>query len=136
VSYEKSNGICPKHCSCTILYKEVLIEVALEDLCNHFCQEREYPTYDKQYMVVVCDAFWGARMEQMCCQLDKNVAMTCCIEPAAHNFVRTYVCNYDEIPSSVRRRISSLMYPPREALSGVLIASLVIRMMTSRPDFC
>jgi hypothetical protein len=77
VSHEKRNGICPKNCSCAILYKEV-IEVALKDLCDHFWQESEYPSYD-QHMVAACDVFWEARMEQMCCQLDKNVALPPCI---------------------------------------------------------
>jgi hypothetical protein len=52
-------------------------------------------------MVVAHDAFWGARMEQMCCQLNKDVALPPCIEPVAHEFIRTYGCDDDEIPSSI-----------------------------------
>jgi hypothetical protein len=36
----KKNGICPKHCSCAILYEEV-IEVARKDLFDHFWKEKE-----------------------------------------------------------------------------------------------
>jgi hypothetical protein len=49
-------------------------------------------------------AFWEAMMEQMCCQLDKNVPLPPCVEPATVTFIRTYGCNDDEIPSSIGRK--------------------------------
>jgi hypothetical protein len=107
------------------MYKEV-IEVALKDLFDHFWQEKEYPGYD-QHMVIVPDAFWGARMEQMCSQLDKDVALPPCIGPVTHDFMRTHGCDDDEItmmkfPLPCEGRILSLTYPPRQVLSGVLRA--------------
>jgi exonuclease VII small subunit len=105
------------------LYEEV-IEVALKDLFDHFWQEQEYPSYD-QYMVAARDAFWGARMEQMCCQLDKDVALPPCVEPVAHLFMSTYGCDDDEIPSSIGRENFIIDVPTQtgtqwspESLSG------------------
>jgi hypothetical protein len=88
-------------------------------------------------MVLAHDAFWGAWMEQMCYQCDKNVPLPPCFETATVTFIRTYGCNDNEIPSlSLEGRISPSTYPPREALSGVLRASLVMTRTTLRPTSC
>ena len=64
-------------------------------------------------------------MEQMCCQLDKNVILPPCVEPATIKFIRTYGCNDDEIPSSVGRKDFTIDVPTQrgtqwspESLSG------------------
>jgi hypothetical protein len=131
---KKATESAPNIAPAQFLYEEV-IEVALKDLFDHFWQEKEIPSYE-QYMVVARDAFWGARMEQMCCQLNKNVPLHPCVEPATITFIRTYGCDDNEIPSSVGRKNFTIDYPPREALSGVLRASLVMTRMTLRPTSC
>jgi hypothetical protein len=76
-------------------------------------------------MVAACDVFWAARMEQMCCQLDKDVALPPCVLEIAHVFIKTNGCDDDEIPSSVGRENLTIETPTQrgtqwsdESLSG------------------
>jgi hypothetical protein len=64
-------------------------------------------------------------MEYICYQIDKNVALPPCIKPVAQDFMRTYGCDDDEIPSSTGRENFTIDVPTQggtqwspESLSG------------------
>ncbi len=92
---DQSNGICPRYCTCFILYEE-LIEDALKEISDDYYKDNEYPDYE-EYMAIAKIAYWKAKSEQICCKLDNTIQLLECVKTIVHNFIRANGYADDEI---------------------------------------
>jgi hypothetical protein len=103
------NGICPRNCSCAILYEE-LIEDACRDVRDHYAWHDEYPSYG-EYMVAAQHAYWRACKERLCCQLDDNVRLPDCVMPIVHDYISVNGSDDEPIPAEYLGRAGHINEP-------------------------
>jgi hypothetical protein len=92
-----SNGICPRYCTCAILYEE-LIQDALKECSDDYERDNEYPDYE-EYMAIAKVTYWRAKSEQICCQLNDTVRLPDCVEKIAHDYIQINGYADEDIPA-------------------------------------
>jgi hypothetical protein len=103
------NGVCPRYCTCAILYEE-LLEDACKDVRDHYAWNEEYPTY-AEYMVAAQHAYWKACRERLCCHLDENVRLPDCVIRIVHDYIAVNGSDDDSIPAQYLGRAGTINVP-------------------------
>jgi hypothetical protein len=95
--FAPSNGICPRYCTCAILYEE-LIQDVLKECSDNYEKDNEYPDYE-EYTAIAKVAYWRANSEQVCCQLNDTVRLPECVEKIAQDYIAINGYANDAIPA-------------------------------------
>jgi hypothetical protein len=103
------NGVCPRYCTCAILYEE-LLEDACKDVRDHYAWNDEYPTY-AEYMVAAQHAYWKACRERLCCHLDENVRLPDCVIKIVHDYIAVNGSDDESIPAQYLGRAGTINVP-------------------------
>jgi hypothetical protein len=79
------------------LYEE-LIQDALKECSDDYEKDNEYPDYE-EYMAIAKVAYWRAKSEQVCCQLNNTVRLPDCVEKIAHDYIQINGYADEDIPA-------------------------------------